>query len=178
MGLLKGFTVHKTHRHGIVLNMEIRHEPPGYSCPFCLIQRGESSEHNAPSDVVAVNDLAYARIAPKWWTGNPGAALVIPRAHHENLYDLPAAVGHAVWDLTQAVAVGMRSAYACEGVSICQHNEPGGDQDVWHLHVHVFPRTVGDRLYARHREASWVGVEARRPYADTLATALHLPRTF
>jgi diadenosine tetraphosphate (Ap4A) HIT family hydrolase len=47
-----------------------------------------------------------------------------------------------------------------------------------HLHVHVFPRTVGDRLYARHGDAAWVGAEARRLYADTFATALHLPRSF
>lgn len=130
------------------------------------------------SDVVAVTDLAYARIAPKWWPGNPGAVLVIPRAHHENLYELPATVGHAVWDLTQVVAVAMRSAYACEGVSTRQHNEPSGNQDVWHLHVHVFPRTHGDRLYERHLEASWLSAEQRRPYADKLAAVLPLPRTF
>lgn len=158
--------------------MRVRHEPSDYSCPFCRLQLGEHNERNVASDVVAVTELAYARIAPKWWPDNPGAALVIPRAHHENLYDLPTVVGHAVWDLTQAVAVAMRSAYRCEGVSIRQHNEPSGNQDVWHLHVHVFPRTEGDRLYQRHLEASYVDAEERRPYAEKLASVLQLPRRF
>lgn len=90
------------------------HEPAGYDCPFCRLQRGIHDEHSQPGDVVAVTDVAFARISPRWWPDNPGAVLVIPRAHHENLYDLPTAFGHAVWDLTQEVAVAMRAAYPCE----------------------------------------------------------------
>jgi histidine triad (HIT) family protein len=154
------------------------HEPEDYDCPFCRLQRGIHNEHNQPEDVVAVSGLAFARIAPKWWPANPGAVLVIPRAHHENLYDLPAEVGHAVWDLTQRVAVAMREAFDCAGVSTRQHNEPAGGQDVWHLHVHVFPRHADDRLYEQDRATRWVAVEERRPYAERLAAALGLPRAF
>ena len=154
------------------------HEPPGYDCPFCRLQQGLHNEHNRATDVVAVTELAFARISPRWWPGNPGAVLVIPRAHHENLYDLPADVGHAVWDLTQQVAVAMRAAYDCAGVSTRQHNEPAGGQDVWHLHVHVFPRHLDDLLYERHRETRWAPPEEREPYADRLAAALDLTRTF
>ncbi|WP_426247355.1 HIT family protein [Nocardioides sp. LHG3406-4] len=141
------------------------------------MQRGVFDEHNQPGDVVGVTELAFARISPKWWPANPGAALVIPRAHHENVYDLPSAAGHAVWDLVQEVAVAMRTAYSCDGISIRQHNEPAGDQDVWHLHVHVFPRHHGDGLYERHRHSRWVDGPERAPYADALAAELELPRT-
>ena len=110
--------------------------------------------------------------------GNPGAALVIPRGHHENLYDLPDEVGHAVWDLTRQVAAAMREACDCAGISTRQHNDPAGGQDVWHLHVHVFPRQDDDRLYERHGENRWASPEEREPYADRLAAALGLPRTF
>lgn len=154
------------------------HAPDDYDCPFCRVQDGVHNDRNQPGDVVAVTDLAYARIAPKWWPANAGAALVVPRAHHENLYDIPQDVGHAVWDLTQQVAVAMREAYDCEGISTRQHNEPAGYQDVWHLHVHVFPRVTDDRLYERHRATRWVGPEERRPYADRLAAAIGAPRTF
>jgi histidine triad (HIT) family protein len=41
----------------------------------------------------------------------------------------------------------LRRAYACDGTSLRQHNEPAGNQDVWHHHVHVFPRFTGDELY-------------------------------
>lgn len=154
------------------------HEPAGYDCPFCRLQRGVTDDRNRLADVVGVTDHAFARISPKWWPDNPGAALVVPRAHHENLYDLPGEVGHAVWDLSQQVAVAMREAYDCAGVSTRQHNEPAGDQDVWHLHVHVFPRHHDDRLYARHHEARWVSPAEREPWAQRLAAALALPRTF
>ena len=123
-------------------------------------------------------DRARARISPRWWPLNPGAALVIPRKHHENLYDLPPESGHAVWDLTQRVAIAMRAAYACDGTSTRQHNEPAGGQDVWHLHVHVFARHDDDRLYERDRESRWVDADERAEYADRLAAALALPRTF
>ena len=154
------------------------HEPDGYDCPFCRLQRGVHNERNRPTDVVAVNELAFARIAPKWWPANPGAALVIPRTHHENLYDLPREIGHAVWDLAQDVAVAMRRTYGCDGTSIRQHNEPAGYQDVWHLHVHVFPRYQGDQLYLRHRDARWIPPEERAGFANRLADALGRPRTF
>ncbi len=72
----------------------------------------------------------------------------------------------------------MRSAYDCEGTSTRQHNEPAGNQDVWHLHVHVFPRHGDDRLYEQHRSTRWVTPQERKPYADRLAGALDLPRTF
>lgn len=154
------------------------HEPAGYPCPFCRIQQGIFDERSSASDVVAVTERAFARVAPKWWPGNPGAVLVIPRAHVENIYDLSPPDGSAVWELTQRVATAMRSSYGCEGISIRQHNEPAGDQDVWHLHVHVFPRHSDDRLYQRHDEAQWVAPSAREPFASRLRGALGEPFAF
>lgn len=152
--------------------------PDASDCPFCGLQRGVTNERNRPSDLVAVTDLAYARVAPKWWPGNPGALLVLPRAHVRDLYSVTSHDGHAVWDLTQQVAVAMRRSYDCDGISTRQHNEAAGGQDVWHLHVHVLPRVDGDRLYQRHDEARWVAAEERAPYARRLRTELGLPTTF
>jgi histidine triad (HIT) family protein len=154
------------------------HEPAGYSCPFCRLQRGEYNERNQPGDVVAVSERAYTRIAPKWWPGNPGAVLVIPRTHVENIYMLCAEDGSAVWDLTQRVAVAIRSAYGCPGTSIRQHNEPAGNQDVWHLHVHVFPRYSDDALYQRHEEARWIDPVEREPYATEVREVMEMPTRF
>lgn len=154
------------------------HEPLGYLCPFCALSRGEVNEHNQLSDVVAVRDHAYARISPTWWPDNHGAALVVPRAHIENLYECPQEIGYAVWDLVKEVAVAIRATYGCAGTSIRQHNEPAGGQDVWHLHVHVFPRYPDDRLYERQREAAWFDAEARRPFADLLRSGLPGPASF
>lgn len=154
------------------------HEPAGYKCPFCRLQVGMFDDHNQATDVIAVTDRAYARIAPKWWPANAGGALVIPRAHAENIYELEPEDGHAVWELTQQVAKAMRHSYGCEGISTRQHNEPAGDQDVWHLHVHVLPRFRGDQLYQRHPDARWVHADERRPFAAQLRSALGLPTSF
>ena len=154
------------------------HQPAGYDCPFCRIQIGDFDEHNQPGDVVAVTDLAYARISPKWWPRNPGAVLVITREHRENLYSMPAQAGNAVWDLTQRVAVAMRTAYTCDGISTRQHNEPAGGQDVWHFHVHLFARHRNDRLYESNAQARWVSSRDRAEYAERLAAELDAERTF
>ncbi|MFE6969710.1 HIT family protein [Isoptericola sp. NPDC057653] len=158
--------------------MEHTHAPAGYACPFCLEQQGRGDEHSRPGDVVAVTGRAYARVAPKWWPGNPGSLLVIPRAHVENLYAITPEDNQAVWDLVRRVAVAVRDAYACDGTSVRQHNEPAGDQDLWHLHVHVFPRHRGDDLYRRHHDAAWATPDARAPYAARLRRELGLPTSF
>ncbi|KUG52414.1 diadenosine tetraphosphate hydrolase [Serinicoccus chungangensis] len=150
----------------------------GDDCPFCRLQVGVFDYRNRAHDVVGVTQRAYARIAPKWWPANAGGALVIPRHHVENLYDISQVDGHAVWDLTQRVAAAMRSSYGCQGVSIRQHNEPAGGQDVWHLHVHVLPRYQNDELYQRHLEARWVPADERRPFADLLRASVQLPTSF
>ena len=69
-------------------------------------------------------------------------------------------------------AIAFKEAYDCDGVSTRQHNEPAGNQDVWHLHTHVFPRFVGDRLYERHEETTWTTPAERAPYAAKLRAVL------
>jgi histidine triad (HIT) family protein len=97
---------------------------------------------------------------------------VIPNAHVENLYDIDDELLGAVYATAKRVALAMKTAYACEGTSTRQHNEPGGQQDVWHFHVHVFPRSEGDELYARQAESRWVAPEERAGYAAELRAAL------
>jgi len=46
------------------------------------------------------------------------------------------------------LAMAMKTAYPCDGISTRQHNEPSGGQDVWHYHLHVTPRYKDDNYYA------------------------------
>lgn len=94
--------------------------------------------------------------------------LVVPNAHHENLYDLPSRYGHAVHDLAREAALALKQSYGCDGITVRQHNEPAGSQSVWHHHVHVFPRYAGDDFYATRPYPDFVTPEQRRPYADRL----------
>jgi histidine triad (HIT) family protein len=144
------------------------HEPPGYDCPFCRLVRGVETERNRLDDVVYRDNETTAFVSPKWWPGNEGHAIVVPVAHVENLYAIPPDLLAAVYATVQRVAVAIRATYGCAGTSTRQHNEPGGAQDVWHFHVHVFPRWAGDELYANDAQQRWAGPEERAPYAARL----------
>jgi len=85
-----------------------------------------------------------------------GYALVVPKEHYENLYDLEDPAGLDIHRLTRRIAIALKEAFACDGTSTRQHNEPAGNQDLWHLHVHVFPRYHGDDLYgAGYRDSTY-----------------------
>ncbi len=68
----------------------------------------------------------------------------------------------------------MKVAYGCDGVSTRQHNEPAGNQDVWHYHMHVFPRYEGDDLYSQYNKRRRIPPEERAHYADQLRPYLTL----
>lgn len=144
------------------------HEPAGYRCPFCALLAGGEDHLNGQRDIVRRTGLATALIAPRWWPNNLGHVLVVPNEHYENLYDLPGEYGHGVHDLVREIAIAMRSTYGCDGISTRQHNEPDGSQDVWHLHVHVFPRYRDDQLYKSSPLSGFATPEQRWPYADKL----------
>lgn len=133
---------------------------------------GEEIAYNAQSDVIYRDVLTTAFICPKWWAAAPGHVLVVPNDHYENVYLIPDQKLAAVYATAKKVAAAMRSAYECEGTSMRQHNEAGGGQDVWHFHVHVFPRHVDDRLCERNGETRLTTAEERAPYAERLCVAL------
>jgi histidine triad (HIT) family protein len=80
-----------------------------------------------------------------------------------------------VHDAVREIAVAMRTAYGCEGISTRQHNEPAGGQDAWHFHVHVIPRYDGDDLYGSKPLPGFATGEQRRVYADKLRAVLSCP---
>ena len=94
--------------------------------------------------------------------------LVVPNAHVENIYDITDEILGGVHALSKKIAVAIRSTYNCSGTSMRQHNEPDGGQDVWHFHVHVFPRYEDDELYKSDDTAEIVEAEDREPYARKL----------
>jgi len=55
-----------------------------------------------------------------------------------------------------------------------QHNEPDGGQDVWHFHVHVFPRYKDDKLYQNHDKKRYVDKKDRQQYVNKLKEFLSI----
>lgn len=144
------------------------HEPPGYDCSLCEIVRGEDNAEPwaKQSDVVYNDDDVIAWINPKWWGQIEGNVVVVPTDHVENIFDLQAELAAKIHLVARDVAIGMMETYGCAGISTRQHNGPEGNQEVWHYHLHVFPRFRRDDLYKEPFRI--VAPEARLPYAERL----------
>ncbi|MGY0237120.1 HIT family protein [Longispora urticae] len=155
--------------------MTISHAPVGYECPFCLLVAGEVTSLTTQRDVIRRTTGATAIMSPHWWPNNHGHVLVVPNAHHENLYDLPPEAGHAVSDLVREMANAVRHSYGCAGVTVRQNNEPAGDQDVWHFHTHVYPRYPGDELFRAGTRPRLMPTGDRWSYADRLRARFARP---
>jgi histidine triad (HIT) family protein len=108
-------------------------------CLFCKIVAGEIPSHKIDEDD---KTLAFMDINP--WTR--GHALVIPKTHSRDLYDVEPADLAAMHATAQRVARRMRDRLASEGVNILQSSEPVAMQTVFHSHVHVIPRYSDDGL--------------------------------
>lgn len=133
-----------------------------HSCTFCAIGAGGDGIRTTREDVIWRDERTTAFVAAKWWKGNEGHVLVIPNRHARDLYEIDEGDLAAVYATAKRVAAAIRATYGCEGTSTRQHNEPGGGQDVFHFHVHVFPRWEGDPpVRAGRRDALDRGGRAR-----------------
>ncbi len=108
-------------------------------CPFCKIAAGELASERVDEDE---HTVAFMDINP--WTR--GHALVIPRSHSKNLYEVdPDDLAHTV-KAAQRLALTMRDRLHPDGVNLLNSCEPAAWQTVFHLHVHVIPRYDDDAL--------------------------------
>lgn len=147
--------------------------PEDYNCPFCLLAAGIENESviSLQSDIVYKDEHLLAFICAQQWPYNKGHVLVIPREHFENIYDLPDYLAWRIHSIARRIAIAMKLAYQCDGISTRQHNEKCGDQEVWHYHLHVFPRYSEDSLY-EIPEGDTMPVEERSGYAALLKVFL------
>lgn len=106
-------------------------------CIFCKILRGE-----IPSFKVFEDDktFAFMDINPV----NEGHALVIPKFHAENLYATPDEWFGPTLSTVRRVAAAVNAVVQPEGINLLQANGPGAKQSVFHLHMHIIPRSATD----------------------------------
>jgi histidine triad (HIT) family protein len=144
------------------------HAPKNYICPFCLVVEGVENEHvqTKQADILYKDDYITAFISAGRYKNNKGNVIIIPNSHFENIYDLPDEISARIHKLERKIAIALKEVYKCDGVSSRQHNEPCGNQDVWHYHLHVLPRFKDDNLYLTDRELS--KPEERIEYTNSL----------
>lgn len=109
-------------------------------CVFCAIAAGRE-----PASVVWEGALALAFMDLRQPT--PGHVLVIPRAHIPDLLSLDDGTGAALMAGVARVARAVADAFAPDGLNLWQSTGAAAGQEVFHLHLHVLPRRIGDGLF-------------------------------
>lgn len=106
-------------------------------CIFCKIIDGVLPCHKVYEDD---ETLAFMDIFPL----SPGHTLVVPKEHHPDLYAMPDHLTAAVMRTARRVALAMAQAIGPDGMNLFQANGPAAGQTVFHFHMHILPRRLGD----------------------------------
>ena len=106
-------------------------------CIFCKIANGEipSKTLYEDEDFRVILDLGPAA---------KGHALLIPKEHAANLYELPDETAAKVLVLAKKLAVQMTEKLHCDGFNLVQNNGEVAGQTVHHFHLHLIPRYADD----------------------------------
>lgn len=102
---------------------------------FCQAVRGEN-----PVDKIYEDDLVMAFLDK--YPKSEGHALIIPKKHAENIYDIEEETLAQCHRIAKRIAIAMKKALKADGILIMQANETAGLQHVFHLHVHVIPKYI------------------------------------
>lgn len=116
------------------------------NCVFCRIIADE-----LPASIVYLDDLAIA-----FMDINPvtiGHLLVVPLKHFANLSDMDEETGAHLFRVAMRLQEAIRySGIKCEGVNLFLADGEAAGQEVFHVHLHVFPRYAGDGF---RLDANW-----------------------
>jgi histidine triad (HIT) family protein len=110
------------------------HDP---ACLFCKIVRGE-----IPSAKVLETDhaIAFLDIHPVI----RGHVLLVPKAHHATLAELPDDLAAEAGRLVPRLARAIRAATGADGLNLIINNGRAAGQTIDHGHWHLIPRFVDD----------------------------------
>lgn len=108
-------------------------------CVFCKIIKGE-----IPSFKVFENDWVFSFLDI-----NPlakGHALVIPKKHYENVFDIPEEELKEIISIAKKLAGRIKEKLNADGVNLMNASGQAAEQSVNHFHLHIIPRYKNDGL--------------------------------
>jgi histidine triad (HIT) family protein len=129
-------------------------------CPFCRIIRRQLPGYILWEDPYVIVFLSK---------GNH--PLVVTKEHVPNIYALDAAQAAAIMQTTVRIARAVKMGLQCEGVYLTQANEPAAGQDVFHFHLHVYPRWA-DVEFATQQAGPPASDDERQATLERLLAAL------
>lgn len=121
------------------------------NCIFCKISAGE-----IPSKTIYEDE--EFRVIMDISPATKGHALIIPKEHYPNIYEIPEEVAARAMLLAKKLAAHMTDALKCDGFNLVQNNGEVAGQTVFHFHMHLIPRYENDgneeKLCWNHLELS------------------------
>ena len=109
------------------------------NCIFCKIAAGEipSATLYEDDDFRVILDLGPA---------SKGHALILPKEHYRNLYDIDDETLAKAALLAKKMVKKLTDVLGCDGYNVVQNNEPCAGQTVFHFHMHLITRYEGDNV--------------------------------
>ena len=109
------------------------------NCIFCKLANGEipTATLYEDEDFRVILDASPAA---------KGHALILPKQHYANLYELDDSVASKVLVLAKKMISKMTDILRCDGYNIVQNNGEAAGQTVFHFHMHLIPRSKGDEV--------------------------------
>ena len=107
------------------------------TCIFCKIAAGEipSATIYEDADFRVILDIEPA---------SKGHALILPKEHYANLYELPEELASKAMVVAKKVITKMTEITGCVGYNVLQNNGEAAGQTVFHYHMHLIPRYEED----------------------------------
>ncbi len=106
-------------------------------CIFCMIANGE-----IPSNTIYEDD--NFRVILDNGPATKGHALVLPKQHYANLFEIPEDTLAGAAKVAKKVAANMKEKLGCDGLNLVQNNGEVAGQTVMHFHLHIIPRYKDD----------------------------------
>ena len=111
-------------------------------CVFCQV-----AAHQKQEEILYEDDLVMAFLDRFRQPSIGGHILVIPRQHHEHLWDLPENLCGPLMRVARMASKAVRDVLLCTGVRLWIANGHSAGQEIPHLHIHVLPcRSALDRV--------------------------------
>ena len=109
------------------------------NCIFCKIAGGEIPAATLYEDE---NFRVILDLGP----ASKGHALILPKEHYANLYEIDEEVAGNAMKLAKRLVTKMTDALKCDGFNLVQNNGEVAGQTVFHFHMHLIPRYENDQV--------------------------------
>ena len=107
------------------------------NCIFCKL-----ANKDIPTNIIYEDDRFTVILDAS--PATRGHALILPKNHAANIYELPDEDAAAVFVLAKKLATKMTEILHCDGFNIVQNNGEVAGQTVFHFHMHLIPRYLND----------------------------------